>query len=340
MCLEGQHKDILSKELMQKIEQKLNRKEQVILLQNRRGHSSFVQCVTCGKLFKCKDCEISMNYHSSSMNLVCHYCGYTSGVPRKCSDCGSFIFSYGAPGTQQIEKQLKVVFPTARILRMDSDTTHKKDSYNSMFDRMRNGNIDILLGTQMISKGLDFANVTLVGVVSADLGLGFPDFRAAERTFQLLTQVAGRSGRGDKKGEVIIQTYNPEHYAIECAMNQDFESFANKELSYRKTLHYPPFYRISRFVFSHENQKFLIANIDKNRKIFNHLKTQFDPIEINFLGPTPTPLVKLFNKYRYHIILKSKSARILKRAVNILKENLDFSNSIKMIIDTDPFSLM
>ena len=192
----------------------------------------------------------------------------------------------------------------------------------------------------MISKGLDFANVTLVGVVSADLGLGFPDFRAAERTFQLLTQVAGRSGRGDKKGEVIIQTYNPEHYAIECAMNQDFESFAYKELSYRKTLHYPPFYRISRFVFSHENHKFLRANIDKNRKIFNHLKTQFDPIEINFLGPTPTPLVKLFNKYRYHIILKSKSARILKRAVNILKENLDFSNSIKMIIDTDPFSLM
>jgi len=333
-------KQLLSEELTKKIEEKLLKKQQIILLQNRRGHSSFVQCVACGKLFQCKKCDISMNYHSSNMTLLCHYCGQEINMPRKCTDCGSYMFSFGSPGTQQIEKQLQILFPTARILRMDSDSARKKKSYDSMFARMIKGNIDILLGTQMIAKGLDFANVTLVGVISADTGLNFPDFRAAEKTFQLLTQVAGRSGRGEKPGEVIIQTYNPEHYAIVCAMNQDFISFALKESSLRKTLHYPPFYRIGRFIFSHKNEIFLKTQLVKNIKIIQKLHTLFEPGKLIILGPVPTPLVRLQNNYRYHIILKADSVSTMSRAVNFLKNNLKLSSIIKQSIDIDPYGLM
>ncbi len=333
-------KQLLSEELIKKIEEKLVLKQQIILLQNRRGHSSFVQCVACGTLFKCKKCDISMNYHSSNMTLLCHYCGHEISMPRKCPDCGSYMFSFGSPGTQQIEKQLQILFPTARILRMDSDSARKKKSYDSMFARMVKGNIDILLGTQMIAKGLDFVNVTLVGVISADTGLNFPDFRAAEKTFQLLTQVAGRSGRGDKPGEVIIQTYNPEHYAIVCAKNQDFESFALKESSLRKTLHYPPFYRAGRFIFSHKNEVYLKTQLEKNQKIIKKILTLFEPRKVIILGPVPTPLVKLQNNYRYHIIIKADSVSTISQAVNFLKNNLQLSSTIKQTIDIDPYGLM
>ncbi|NQV17957.1 MAG: primosomal protein N' [Armatimonadetes bacterium] len=333
-------KQLLSEELIKKIEEKLLKKQQIILLQNRRGHSSFVQCVACGKLFKCKKCDISLNYHSSNMTLLCHYCGHEINMPRKCTDCGNYMFSFGSPGTQQIEKQLQILFPLARILRMDSDSARKKKSYDSMFARMKKGNIDILLGTQMIAKGLDFANVTLVGVISADTGLNFPDFRAAEKTFQLLTQVAGRSGRGEKSGEVIIQTYNPEHYAIFHAMNQDFISFALKESSLRKTLHYPPFYRISRFIFSHRNEIFLKTQLVKNHKIIQKLQTLFEPGKLLILGPVPSPLVRLQNNYRYHIILKADSVSTMSKAVNFLKNNLKLSSIIKQSIDIDPYGLM
>ncbi|HPR16693.1 MAG TPA: primosomal protein N', partial [Candidatus Cloacimonadota bacterium] len=198
MCREKDQKVLLSGLLRAKIEEKLAAKEQIILLQNRRGYSSFVQCIDCGKLFTCDHCDISLNFHSYHQELVCHYCGQTQPLPRNCPDCGGYKFQFGAAGTQQIEKQLQVLFPQARLLRMDSDSARSRDSYDSMFERMRGGYVDILLGTQMIAKGLDFANVTLVGVVLADVGLNVPDFRSAERTFQLLTQVAGRSGRGQK----------------------------------------------------------------------------------------------------------------------------------------------
>ncbi|HPK40821.1 MAG TPA: primosomal protein N', partial [Candidatus Cloacimonadota bacterium] len=205
---------LISDFLCEKITERLERKEQIILFQNRRGYSSYIQCLKCGELFKCSECDISMSYHKYDLELCCHYCGKKEHVPRKCPSCGSYLFSYGSAGTEQIELWLEKTFPEARILRMDSDTTKKKDAYESMFHSMRQGHVDILLGTQMISKGLDFPNVTLVGVVSAEVSLNVPDFRSAERTFQLMTQVAGRSGRGDKEGEVIIQTYNPEHYSL------------------------------------------------------------------------------------------------------------------------------
>ncbi|MCK5761784.1 MAG: primosomal protein N' [Candidatus Izimaplasma sp.] len=341
MRLEEDNKDVLSAELARKIKEKLEAKEQIILLQNRRGHSSFVQCVTCGKIFDCPNCDISMKFHSSAHELICHYCGHKIQMPRKCPDCGSYLFNFGSPGTQQIEKILEARFPTARILRMDSDTASKKDSYDSMFQSMRNGYIDILLGTQMIAKGLDFPNVTLVGVISADTGLNFPDFRAAEKTFQIITQVAGRCGRGEKPGEVFIQTYNPGHYAIISGMHQDFDTFAEKELNLREQLNYSPSYRIGRILFTTEKkEQFLIEQLRNNKEIINNLRRLFPPAKLYILGPTAAPLSKLQNKYRYHIVLKAASAPILSKSINFLKENLKFSSNIMQQIDIDPYNLL
>ena len=340
MKKEKDHKLLLSVKLKRKIEEKLSLGQQIILLQNRRGHSSFVQCISCGKLFECPHCDISLKYHSTNQELICHYCGHKTHMPRKCPECGSYMFSFGASGTQQIEKQLNILFPNARILRMDSDSAGRKDSYDSMFTRMREGTVDILLGTQMIAKGLDFENVTLVGVISADIGLNVPDFRAAERTFQLLTQVAGRSGRGEKSGEVIIQTYNPEHYSITTAMKQHFESFAEKELNMRKHLKYPPEYKLARFLFSHKNELYLKEQLAKNSKVVGELKSLFNADQLSILGPIDAPIARMQNSFRYHLILKADSVKVISSAVSFLKDNLKLGSTIKQVIDIDPYSLM
>ncbi len=327
-----------SKQLLQEIEKRLEKKEQVILFQNRRGHSSFVQCVNCGKLFKCPNCEISLHYHSVTSELKCHYCGYSKPLPRKCPECGSYLYNFGSPGTQQIEKELKILFPTAKIMRMDSDTTARKESYQEMFDRMKNKEVDILLGTQMISKGLDFHNVTLVGVISADVILNYPDFRSSERTFQLLTQVAGRSGRGEKTGKVIIQTYNPEHYAITYSLQGDFELFAIEEMKFRKILKYPPYYRMARIVFLHKNYEFLKESLDKNRYLINKLKEYLPQISI--LGPVAPPIIKIRNEFRMHIIIKAKMPSEISKAIGYINNNFKIGSSIKKIIDIDAYSLI
>ncbi|MCF7793863.1 MAG: primosomal protein N' [Candidatus Cloacimonetes bacterium] len=340
MCEHKDPKILISQELRDKIEEKIAAKEQVILLQNRRGHSSFVQCISCGKLFACSNCDISLNFHSHHQELICHFCGQKTNMPRKCPDCGNYLFQFGAPGTQQIEKQLQVLFPQARILRMDSDSARSRDSYDSMYDRMGSGNVDILLGTQMIAKGLDFANVTLVGVVLADISLNVPDFRAAEKTFQLLTQVAGRSGRGKKLGEVIIQTYNPEHFAIQLAMQQDFEKFADKELKLRQILKYPPAQRMARILFTNPREQYLREQLATIHPLLNKIKSYYDSSDLSILGPVQAPMVRLQNSYRYHIIIKAASVQIISQVVNRLKENIRLSSSIKMSIDIDPYGLM
>lgn len=340
MCTHKDPKILLSQELRDKIQQKIEAKEQVILLQNRRGHSSFVQCISCGKLFACSNCDISLNFHSHHQELVCHYCGQKINMPRKCPDCGNYMFQFGAPGTQQIEKQLQVLFPQAHILRMDSDSARSRDSYDSMYERMRSGNVDILLGTQMIAKGLDFANVTLVGVVLADISLNVPDFRAAEKTFQLLTQVAGRSGRGQKPGEVIIQTYNPEHFAIQLAMQQDFEKFAAKELKLRQILKYPPSQRMARILFTNPKEQYLREQLATIHPLLNKIKSYYNNNNLTIMGPVQAPMVRLQNNFRYHIIIKAASVHIISQVVNNLKENIKLSSSIKMSIDIDPYGLM
>ena len=340
MRKEEDHKQLLSKILREKIEEKLAANEQIILLQNRRGHSSFVQCISCGKLFSCPHCDISLNFHSYQQELICHYCGHKVVMPRKCPECSSYLFSFGAAGTQQIEKNLQIMFPNARILRMDSDSARKKDSYDSMYERMKSGNVDILLGTQMIAKGLDFPNVTLVGVISADISLNVPDFRAAEKTFQLMTQVAGRSGRGEKPGEVIIQTYNPDHYSITTATKQHFETFASKELVLRDALKYPPIFRIGRFVFVHKTEKFLKEQTAKIIPILENLRNTYSSKNLLIMGPVPAPMVKLQNNYRYHVIIKAYNYKLLSHSVTFLRDNLSLSSTIKISIDIDPYGLM
>ncbi len=331
---------LISEYLKNKIDLCLKKKEQIILFQNRRGYSSFIQCERCGELFKCTECDISMNYHKSDDELVCHYCGKKMPVPRKCPYCKSHFFSYGAAGTEQIEKFIRITFPEAKILRMDSDTSKRKDSYESMFHAMKKGHIDILLGTQMISKGLDFPNVTLVGVVSAEVTLNVPDFRSAERTFQLLTQVAGRSGRGLKEGDVVIQTYNPDHYSLVFSSRQDYEPFAKQELDNRADAVYPPWIKLTRILFSSKNEKMLI---DYNKSIsveLNKLMKIFPDQQITLLGISPAPLPKLKNKYRYHLIIKAINVQVMQRFLDALIPKLEIKKSPHILIDVDPNSLL
>jgi primosomal protein N' (replication factor Y) len=331
--------DLLSSTLRDAIQHCLENKEQVILLQNRRGFASFVQCKSCGLLQQCPNCEISLYYHHDKDEMMCHYCGYHVPIPRKCT-CGSYTFSFGAPGTQKIEQLLKIYYPTARILRMDSDSSHKKDAYSYMYEKMHSQDIDILLGTQMISKGLDFPNVTLVGVVLADISLNVPDFRASERTFNLLTQVAGRSGRGEKPGKVIIQTWNPEHYAIKYACQQNFTGFADEEMQYRQRLCYPPFYRLGRFIFSSIDELKLKNFLNKHHNAIEKLSLRYDAKNLMILGPVPAPMSKINKLYRYHLIIKAIDSASLSKAVMELESLIKLPSYITLTIDIDPLTLM
>jgi len=332
--------ELISVTLRDAIQSCLDKQEQVILLQNRRGFASFIQCRNCGILQKCPNCDISLYYHHDRDEILCHYCGYHLPIPRKCPACGSYTFAFGAPGTQKIEQLLKTYFPLAKILRMDSDSSRKKDTYNYMYNKMRNREIDILLGTQMISKGLDFPFVTLVGVILADISLNVPDFRAAERTFNLLTQVAGRSGRGEQPGKVIIQTWNPEHYAIRYACDQDFVNFALEEMQYRKRLYYPPYYRIGRLLFTSTDEKKLKAVFNKYHNAVENLKLRYQVPNLLILGPSPAPMSKMNKLYRYHLILKAIDAETLSRAVSELESLFKLPSAISLAIDIDPISLM
>ncbi|MCK9557917.1 MAG: primosomal protein N' [Candidatus Cloacimonetes bacterium] len=324
--------ELISDDLAKAIAQRLDRKEQVILFQNRRGYSSFVQCLKCGKLITCPNCEISMYYHRDREEMQCHYCGSFYPVPRRCPSCNSFTFSYGSPGTQKVEQSLKILFPMARILRLDSDSS--RINLKSMYQRMKKHELDILLGTQMITKGLDFPNVTLVGIVNADISLNIPDFRSAERTFQLLTQVAGRSGRAEKKGEVIIQTYNPEHYAIQYASHQDFEGFARVETALRKRLYYPPYYRLARILYQSADEQEIVSEMARLSR--DHLPKTDEHLLI--LGPAPAPFTKINNMYRHHLILKGYNPAVLKQAIDNICNS--FKTKLYFQIDIDPSMLM
>ena len=332
--------ELISPTLLAAIDERLQKKEQVILFQNRRGYSSFMQCLKCGELIACKQCEISMAYHRDKEEMQCHYCGSSFPSPRKCPECGSYSFAYGAPGTQKLEQTLKVLFPEAKILRMDSDSARKRDTYKSMYNRMKKLEVDILLGTQMISKGLDFPEVTLVGVVMADISLNVPDFRAAERSFQLLTQVAGRSGRGEKAGEVIIQTYNPEHYAIQAASKQDFLSFVEEEMGHRSKLYYPPHYRLARIVFQCLDLELMRQEVQSIEAVKQRLLENFKAPELMLLGPAPAPFSKVSNLYRYHLIFKGKNSQVIQKALSQFMEIYTKSKAVSYHVDVDPVSLM
>lgn len=296
------NRSMFSEKLTESIRNRLKKKEQIVLFLNRRGYSSFVLCRDCGTVMQCENCDISLTYHRYNEKLKCHYCGYEQFVPTICPECGSDHIRYFGTGTQKVEEELMKLFPEARVLRMDVDTTKQKGAHEAILENFGAGKADILLGTQMIAKGLDFPNITLVGVLSADTSLHLPDFRAAERTFQLLTQVSGRAGRAEKHGEVIIQSYTPEHYAIELAKTQQYEPFYEREMMVRHGAAYPPYYFIALIQIAHED---VLLAAEYANKCAEFLRTHLS-FNASIIGPTTAGIVRLQNRYRYQCLIKYK----------------------------------
>lgn len=324
--------------LLDKIKDRLIKKEQVVLMLNRRGYSSFIMCRDCGYVDNCPNCDISLTLHMDTKTMNCHYCGFLKGIPYICPNCQSQQIRYYGTGTQKAYDELKQVLPEARILRMDVDTTKRKGAHEKILTKFGRHEADILLGTQMIAKGLDFPNVTLVGVLNADTSLNLPDFRSSERTFQLLTQVAGRAGRANKPGEVLIQTYNPNHYAIQLAREQDYEAFYRYEMRIRKALSYPPYYFTVGLTLSHKDEQEVIK---KSYEIVTLIKEGLTD-KIKILGPTPKPVARTHNLYHYQIIIKYRFEDQLEIVLNHIldltqaKEN----KKLRLIIDHEPQSFM
>lgn len=324
--------------LLDKIRETLDRQEQVVLMLNRRGYSSFVMCRDCGTVDDCPNCDISLTLHMDSKTMNCHYCGVQQAIPRTCPNCQSSSIRYYGTGTQKAYEELQELLPEARILRMDVDTTRKKGAHEALLQQFADKKADILLGTQMIAKGLDFPDVTLVGVLNADTALHLPDFRSSERTFQLLTQVAGRAGRADKAGQVVIQTYNPQHYAIGFAKNQDYEGFYQYEMALRRQLGYPPYYFTVGLTLSHPKEDVVVG---KAYDVFGFLKNQLSE-SIVLLGPTPKPIARTHNLYHYQIVLKYRKEGQL---AEVFHQLLDWTQEpeqkdLRLTIDHEPQNLM
>ena len=334
--LENGNKSIFSIPLFEAIKENFEKNMQTILFLNRRGHSTFVSCRKCGYVMECENCNVSYTYHLKDNKLICHYCNNTENVPHICPVCNSKYIKYFGVGTQKIEEQIKKYFKNARVMRMDMDTTSKKNSHQNILDDFKNHKADILIGTQMIAKGLDFPKVSLVGVIAADITLNTGDYKSAENTFQLLTQVAGRAGRSDYKGKVFIQTYNPEHYSINFAKNNDYVGFYEKEVLERKIMFYPPFSNIFFIMICGEDEQKVINSINFLHKVmvYYNQKTNF------YLSDVAKAYIYKVNKqYRYKIIIKAEDETRLKNfvlyCVNILKNKVDITN-LNIILSLNP----
>ncbi len=351
---------IFSNQLKEAITQRLERKEQTILFLNRRGYSTSLQCPDCGYVAECPNCSVSLTFHRRAAKLLCHICGHSAKAPVACPEpkCGQSGIRYSGLGTERVEDTLAKLFPHARITRMDSDTLKKKDDFRRILGDFRTGKIDILVGTQMIAKGLHFPNVTLVGIIHADLSLHIPDFRAGERTFQLLTQVAGRAGRGDVEGEVFVQAFTPFHPAIQYARRHDFTGFYEQEIEFREQLKYPPLARIALLTLKGRNE-------DKVRMSADHVRTELEkslspsaslPVpkstgsgpgdkemvglgDLVIAGPAPAPLARAETFYRYQIMLRTRGMTRLSRAIAKLQTTLSLPDDVQMAVDIDPVNL-
>lgn len=321
---------IFSRELKGAIEEKLKKKEQIILFLNRRGFSNFISCRSCGEVIKCEDCDISMTYHKAKNRLICHYCGKTKALPKVCPSCGSkFIKQFGV-GTQKVEEEVNKLFPEARVLRMDRDTTTKKDSFEKFYEIVKNKEADIIIGTQMVSKGFDFENVTLVGIVAADMSLYISDYKAKERTFQLITQVAGRAGRASKKGEVIVQTYSPDSEIIKYSASGDYEDFYNYEIEERKLFLYPPYRKLIEFEFSSYNENLTQIWAEK---FLRQMSLDIKNLDLMVTKFIKLPKIKNINRTKFSLKIIPKDLPMLidglKRVINnskIEEENKIFLN--------------
>ncbi|MCF8008908.1 MAG: primosomal protein N' [Halanaerobiales bacterium] len=328
---------IFSRFLQKKLKEALKKNEQAILFLNRRGYSSFVMCRSCGHVIRCDNCDISMTYHKKEDKLICHYCGQSKEVFKNCPNCNSrYIKDFGV-GTERIENEMKELLPQARVIRMDMDTTIKKGSHRRILKKLENKEIDILIGTQMVAKGHDYPNISFVGVITADTIMNLPDFRSSERTFQLLTQVAGRTGRGEKDGIVAIQTYNPDHYSVLAAKEHDYQYFYQKEIELRKVLKYPPFtYLINIITLDKDKAKAKSALYDLDRYVKN------TKIKMEIIGPSPAPIEKIRNNYRFQLLLKFNKIETRIKALNKIKSEYltDPKYNVKYNIDVDPISML
>ena len=326
---------VFSDALDSKIRERLEKKEQIILLLNRRGYSTIITCGSCGFTYTCPHCDISLTYHKSSNNLRCHYCGYTVLKGDKCPECKEEALNFYGLGTEKLEAEIRKKYPEASVVRMDTDTTQNKGSHERIISGFKNGNYDILLGTQMISKGLDFPRVTLVGVINADSSLNIPDFRSSEKTFALLNQVAGRAGRSNLKGEVIIQTFNPDNFTLECVSEQDYNKFYDYEMNIRKTLKYPPYYYLASIKITSKDYNVASSEI---KKVYNYLKKNLDKNTI-ILGPSTAALFRVNNIYRFQIVIKYRFDNKLTEVLKDL-DNMYISNTKANIeIDINPIRI-
>ncbi len=339
MELANGNRSMLSVKLHDAIEKNLKEKRQTILFLNRRGYSTFIMCRECGYTVKCKNCNISMTYHKSENKLKCHYCGYEENIVTVCPECKSTKIRYFGTGTQKLEQEINKIFPQATTIRMDVDTVTKKNSHEEILNKFKNENIDILIGTQMVVKGHHFPNVTLVGVIAADSSLNIDDYRANERTFQLLTQVAGRAGREKLDGRVIIQTYTPDNFSIICSKKQDYEMFYNTEIALRKQLNYPPFCDIILIGFNSLSEKEII---EVSQRVYMYLKNNLNGEEFYVLKPMPSPIDKIQNRFRWRIIIKGSMTPNANEVLNnCLKEiyNTNYKNT-RITIDINPNNMI
>jgi primosomal protein N' (replication factor Y) len=335
--LETRKQAVFSRQLVEQVAQRLEGREQTIILLNRRGFSSFVACRSCGARVECVNCSVTLTFHKRDYRLLCHYCGYAQKVPEACAKCGSEHLYFLGLGSERVEEELHHAFASARIARLDRDTVSGKRQYEQILRDFREGSYDILVGTQMIAKGHDIPNVTLVGVISADIGLGMPDFRAAERTFQLLTQVAGRAGRGSVPGTVLVQTINPDHYAVRMAAAQDYQAFYEKELAFRRALHYPPFSAMANVLVRSEQKESALRMSTELAVLLTP-----PPEKLRILGPAEAPVARLKNEYRYQFLIKSASRKSLNELLQRIRcFALEHKwGATALVIDVDPLSVM
>jgi primosomal protein N' (replication factor Y) len=356
--LQKGNKNILSTELRESLTACLQQNKQAILLLNRRGYATFILCRDCGLSLKCPSCDVSLTYHVKEPGLRCHYCDYRQPVPDTCPNCGSTRIRYFGNGTQKLEEELAMNFQGARILRMDLDSTSHKGAHHQIYQQLHQGEIDILLGTQMIAKGLDLPKVTVVGVISADSTLNFPDFRASERTFSLLTQVAGRAGRGEAPGKVIFQTYHPEHYSLQFAQKHDYISFYEQEIEYRRVLNYPPFSELVKFNFTGIKEARVSAAAMEFSEILARVRTETRdtsastpndipasgelPYFLDTMGPAPCLIPKIQDRYRWQTLIKSNHQALLEQIVKISWERFPFRDyqDVKISRDRNPYSTL
>ena len=336
------NKNIISNGMRSSINEALNKKEQIILLLNRRGYSSHIFCRVCGFIQKCKNCSVPLVYHKNLDSMLCHHCGFELRTSQICPECKSPHFKYFGLGTQQLEEEVKKIFPHAKTIRVDKDQLRKKDQYLNLWHEFSSGQADILIGTQLVAKGLDLPNVTVVGVIIADTMLNFPDYVSYERAFQLLTQVTGRTGRGNKPGRVFIQTYQSENPIFKYIENHDYEDFYNTEIEQRKRFEYPPFTNLSRIIFQSTDEKLCL---DFANQTLKELSSYFPfaplpPLPISFLGPAPCFFSKLHGKYRYHILCKTRDAESMNQLFNNLLKRLNKNAKVDIIVDIDSVNLL